>query len=75
MSSPLDLSCFVAGEKIQSDERLTIRSPEDVHAGADLDPERRRLMQQAMAPASTRARSLDTFRGLGSLVRASRPTM
>jgi aminopeptidase len=41
------------------DARLTIRSPEDVHAGAELDPERRRLVQQAMAPASKRARSLD----------------
>ena len=43
----------------QEDARLTIRSPEDVHAGAELDPERRRLLQQAMAPASKRARSLD----------------
>ena len=41
------------------DARLTIRAPEDVHAGAELDPERRRLMQQSMAPASKRARSLD----------------
>ena len=41
------------------DARLTIRAPEDVHAGAELDPERRMLMQQAMAPASKRARSLD----------------
>ena len=41
------------------DARLTIRSPEDVHAGAELDPERRRLMQQALAPASKRARNLD----------------
>ena len=43
----------------QEDARLTIRSPEDVHAGADLDSERRRLLQQAMTPASKRARSLD----------------
>jgi aminopeptidase len=43
----------------QEEARLTIRSPEDVHAGAELDPERRRLMQQAMAPASKRARNLD----------------
>jgi aminopeptidase len=41
------------------DARLTVRSPEDVHAGAELDPERRRLIQQAMAPASKRARSVD----------------
>jgi aminopeptidase len=43
----------------QEDARLTIRAPEDVHAGAELDPERRRLIQQSMAPASKRARSLD----------------
>jgi aminopeptidase len=41
------------------DARLTIRSPEDVHAGADLTEERRRLLQQAAAPASKRARNLD----------------
>ncbi len=41
------------------DARLTIRAPEDVHAGAQLDPERRRLLQQAGEPASRRARSLD----------------
>jgi aminopeptidase len=41
------------------DARLTIRSPEDVHAGAELDEERRRLLQQAAAPASKRARNLD----------------
>jgi aminopeptidase len=41
------------------DARLTIRSPEDVHAGADLSEERRRLLQQAAAPASKRARNLD----------------
>ena len=43
----------------QEDARLTIRAPEDVHAGAELDPERRRLIQQSMEPASKRARSLD----------------
>jgi aminopeptidase len=43
----------------QEDARLTIRAPEDVHAGSELDPERRRLLQQAMAPASKRARNLD----------------
>jgi aminopeptidase len=41
------------------DARLTIRAPEDVHAGSELDPERRVLLQQAMAPASKRARNLD----------------
>ncbi len=41
------------------DARLTIRSPEDVHAGAELPPERRALLQRAMEPASRRARSLD----------------
>jgi aminopeptidase len=43
----------------QEDARLTIRAPEDVHAGAELDPERRRLLQQAQAPASQRARNLE----------------
>jgi len=41
------------------DARLTIRAPEDVHAGATLDPERRKLLQQAGEPASRRARALD----------------
>ena len=41
------------------DARLTIRAPEDVHAGAQLDPERRKLLQRAGEPASRRARSLD----------------
>jgi aminopeptidase len=41
------------------DARLTIRAPEDVYAGAQLDPERRRLMQRAGEPASRRARALD----------------
>jgi aminopeptidase len=36
-----------------------IRAPEDVHAGAELDPERRTLLQQAGEPASRRARALD----------------
>lgn len=39
--------------------RLTIRAPEDVHAGAELDPERRKLLQQAGEHASRRARALD----------------
>jgi aminopeptidase len=41
------------------DARLTIRAPEDVHAGAELDPERRRLLQRAGEPASRRARALE----------------
>ena len=41
------------------DARLTIRAPEDVHAGAELPPERRERLQKAMEPASRRARSLD----------------
>ena len=41
------------------DARLTIRAPEDVHAGAALDAERRKLLQHAAEPASRRARSLD----------------
>ena len=41
------------------DARLTIRAPEDVHAGADIDPERRKLLQQAAEPASRRARALE----------------
>ena len=41
------------------DARLTIRAPEDAHAGAQLDPERRKLLQQAGEPASRRARALD----------------
>ena len=43
----------------REDARLTIRAPEDVHAGARLDPERRKLLQQAGEPASRRARALD----------------
>src|SRR5688500_9437356 len=41
------------------DARLTIRAPEDVHAAAQLDPERRKLLQQAGEPASRRARALE----------------
>ncbi len=41
------------------DARLTIRAPEDVHEGADLEPERLSAMQHAMVPASKRARNLD----------------
>ncbi|MDQ3067936.1 MAG: aminopeptidase [Actinomycetota bacterium] len=43
----------------KEDARLTIRAPEDVHAGADLDPARRKLLQQAGEPASRRARALE----------------
>ena len=41
------------------DARLTIRAPEDVHAGSELDDERGSLLQRAGDPASRRARSLD----------------
>ena len=41
------------------DARLTIRAPEDVHAGSELSPERVRALQQAAQVASRRARSLD----------------
>lgn len=43
----------------QEDARLTIRAPEDVNAGSELAPERRRAIQKSMEPASARARSLD----------------
>jgi aminopeptidase len=54
-----ELSPIEAHQVAEEDARLTIRAPEDVHAGAELDPERRRLLQQAGEPASRRARSLD----------------
>jgi aminopeptidase len=41
------------------DARLTVRAPEDLHAGADLPAERRALLQKALEPASRRARALD----------------
>ena len=41
------------------DARLTIRAPEDVHAGSELGEERRRLLQTAAEPASRRARALE----------------
>ncbi len=41
------------------DARLTVRAPEDVHAGAGLDPARRSALQKAMSPSSRRSRSLD----------------
>ena len=46
------------------DARLTIRAPEDVHAGADLPDDRRALLQKALEPASARARSLDVRWGV-----------
>ena len=63
LEAPLDLlaelppieSYQVANE----DARLTIRAPEDVYAGSQLDPERRKLLQRAGEPASRRARALD----------------
>ena len=41
------------------DARLGIRAPEDTSAGAELDPARRKALQQAGQVASVRARSLD----------------
>ena len=41
------------------DARLTIRAPEDVHAGNRLDEERRTLLQKAAEPSSRRARALE----------------
>ena len=58
----------------QEEARLTIRSPEDVHAGAELDPERRRLMQQATAPASKRARASTSAGRSSSTRRRPRPS-
>src|SRR5688500_8129605 len=54
-----ELPSIEAHQVAYEDARLTIRAPEDVHAGARLDPERRRLLQQAGEPASRRARALD----------------
>ncbi len=41
------------------DARLSIRAPEDVHAGNALDEERRTLLQKAAEPSSRRARALE----------------
>ncbi|MCP9486806.1 MAG: aminopeptidase [Gaiellaceae bacterium MAG52_C11] len=41
------------------DARLTILAPEDLHAGADLEPERRRLMQRSQERSAERGRTLD----------------
>ena len=54
-----ELSPIEAHQVAHEDARLTIRAPEDVHAGSELDPERRKLLQQAGEPASRRARALD----------------
>jgi aminopeptidase len=40
------------------DARLSIRAPEDVHSGSELDEQRRSLLQKAGEPASRRARAL-----------------
>src|SRR5688500_3501447 len=54
-----ELPSIEAHQVAYEDARLTIRAPEDVHAGSELDPERRKLLQQAGEPASRRARALD----------------
>jgi aminopeptidase len=54
-----ELPPIEAYQVANEDARLTIRAPEDAHAGAELDAERRKLVQQAGEPASRRARSLD----------------
>ncbi|MDQ3103328.1 MAG: aminopeptidase, partial [Actinomycetota bacterium] len=41
------------------DARLTIIAPEDLHAGADLEPERRKLIQRSQERAAERGRTLD----------------
>jgi len=41
------------------DARLTIRAPEDVHAGSEIPADRRALLQKAMEPAARRARALE----------------
>ncbi len=41
------------------DARLTIIAPEDLHAGADLEPERRRLIQRSQERAAERGRTLN----------------
>jgi aminopeptidase len=43
----------------QEDARLMIIAPEDLHAGADLEPERRRLIQRSQERSAERGRSLD----------------
>jgi aminopeptidase len=63
MEAPLELLGELAPIDLHQveteDARLTIRAPEDVHAGSDLSPERREALQRAAQVASRRARSLD----------------
>jgi len=63
LEAPLELLAELppieANQVATEDARLTIRAPEDVHAGSELDPERRKLLQRAGEPASRRARALD----------------
>ncbi|MBA2383444.1 MAG: aminopeptidase [Actinobacteria bacterium] len=63
LEAPLDLLGELAPiERYQvenEDARLTIRAPEDVLAGSELDPARLKALQQAAQVASRRARSLD----------------
>ena len=54
-----ELPAIEAYQVANEDARLTIRAPEDVYAASQLDPERRKLLQQAGEPASRRARALD----------------
>ena len=54
-----EIAPFVNVYVDNEDARLTIRAPEDVHAGAQLEPERLQLLQQAAEPASRRARALE----------------
>jgi aminopeptidase len=53
-----ELPSIEAHQVAHEDARLTIRAPEDAHAGSELEPERRKLLQQAGEPASRRARAL-----------------
>ena len=54
-----ELPAIESYQVAHEDARLTIRAPEDVYAGSQLDPERRKLLQRAGEPASRRARALD----------------
>ena len=54
-----ELPAIEAYQVANEDARLTIRAPEDVYAASQLDPQRRKLLQQAGEPASRRARALD----------------
>ena len=63
LEAPLDLLAELPPIELyqveHEDARLGIRAPEDVHAGAALDPARLKALQQAAQVASRRARSLD----------------